>query len=222
MIKKLFTLGILFLFTIPSFAQVNSVGEIRQDRTAESHYLPLTNCLYEVIDINAPGGDYQLNYTLENIGLSPYLSFLTLWFNSDNIRHFDFVSASGPSSWSYTKIGPYPGYNNWRVKFECFNPDDYIQPGEKLSGFSIIVNSFDVLFLGLSFSENRVSGLNFSFCHFKLLSLETFHNSVRERARIQRLQKFAESEVGVPPNNQLCHNELLYSQLHEHRTFSFT
>jgi hypothetical protein len=104
---------------------------------------PLTDCLYNVIDINGPGVDYQLNYTLEDIGLNPYLNFLTLWFNSDNVRHFDFVSASGPLSWGSTGIGPYPGFNNWRVKFESFNPDDFVLPGETLSGFSIVVNSFD-------------------------------------------------------------------------------
>ncbi|MFH0931649.1 MAG: PEP-CTERM sorting domain-containing protein [Candidatus Zixiibacteriota bacterium] len=105
--------------------------------------LPLTDCFYSLIDINAPGGDYQVDYTLENIGLTPYINFLTLWFNSDNIRHFDFVSASGPLSWGSTIIGPYPGFNNWRVKFESFNPDDFVLPGETLSGFSIVVNSFD-------------------------------------------------------------------------------
>lgn len=108
-----------------------------------SSALPLTDCLYSVIDINAPGGDYQIDYSLENIGLSPYLNFLTLWFNSDNLMHFDFMSASGPLSWGFTKIGPYPGFNNWRVKFESFNPDDFIMPGETLTGFSITVNSMD-------------------------------------------------------------------------------
>jgi len=105
--------------------------------------LPLTDCFYSITDINAPGGDYQLDYTLENIGLDPYLNFLTLWFNSDNVRRFDFVSASGPLSWSYNRIGPYPGFNNWRVKFESFNPSDFVLPGGSLSGFSITVNSFD-------------------------------------------------------------------------------
>jgi hypothetical protein len=105
--------------------------------------LPLTDCLYSVMDINGPGVDYQLNYKLENIGLSPYLNFLTLWFNGDNVEHFDFVSASAPLNWSYTQIGPYAGYNNWRLKFETSNPADFVLPGGSLSGFSIVVNSFD-------------------------------------------------------------------------------
>jgi hypothetical protein len=105
--------------------------------------LPLTDCLYNVIDINGPGIDYQLNYTLEDIGLNPYLNFLTLWFNSDNVRHFDFVGAIGPLSWDYHKIGPFGGNNIWKVRFDTINPVDFVDLGESLSGFSIVVNSFD-------------------------------------------------------------------------------
>ena len=80
------------------------------------------------------GNLWKYEYTVHNEGLL-FINLFRIFFNSDNIDHGQYVSATGPTDWTATPTLPLPGFNNWKVEFETST--NIIMQGDSLGGFEV-------------------------------------------------------------------------------------
>jgi len=90
------------------------------------------------------GNLWRYDYEIQNLGLSPYVSWMTVFVDDDNVDHSDYASLPGalaPADWTVTVTEPtipIPGFDNpWRVHYEIAHVAGAILPGESLGGFSL-------------------------------------------------------------------------------------
>jgi len=80
------------------------------------------------------GNLWKYEYTVYNDGLL-FVNLFRIFFNSDNINHAEYVSASAPTDWTPDVTLPFTGYNNWKVEFQTST--NIIMPGDSLGVFEV-------------------------------------------------------------------------------------
>jgi hypothetical protein len=90
------------------------------------------------------GNLWKYEYEIHNAGLQPYVSWMTIFFDDDNVDHADYAPVPGaatPANWGVTIVEPtipIPGFDNpWQARYVISDLAGIINAGETLGGFSL-------------------------------------------------------------------------------------